>query len=124
MDFMNKVNEIAQKVTDKTTELVEIGKLNAKIYSENNAVDDLKKQLGEICFGKYRSGDELDPEIEKLCAEIEKHKKVIAEHQRTLRQMKEADENTVNMKASGFCPYCGAELVKGANFCPKCGEKI
>lgn len=124
MDFMNKVNELSRKVSDKAGEVVEMGKLSAKIHSETSETDTLKKKIGEICFGKYRAGDVLDPEVEKLCIEIEKHKQNIAENQRKLRRMKEGDPHTVDPAAQGFCPYCGEKTVKGANFCPACGEKI
>ena len=124
MEFMDKVNEIAKKVSDKAGDVVEMGKLTAKIHSENAEADALKKQIGEICFGKYRSGDELDPEIEKLCREIEKHKHNIAENQRTLNRMKQSDSKTVDPAAAGFCPYCGEKLVKDAKFCPACGKEL
>lgn len=126
MEIKEKVNEIAKLVGDKASEMMEIGKLNAKVYSENGEVDALKKQLGEICFGKYRAGDELDPEIEEICIRIEKHKRNIAEIQRTLAKMKNTQKNsgTIDMTAAGFCPYCGMELVKNARFCAGCGKEI
>ena len=124
MDFMEKVNDLVKKAGDKANELVEVGKLNLKVSTETSEVEALQKKIGEICFGKYRSGDELDPEIENLCAEIEKHKRNIAEVQRTLHKMKASAGDTVDMASMGYCPYCGAELVKDAAFCPKCGQKI
>jgi len=122
MEFMDKVNEITKKVSDKAGDLVEKGKIHAKIHSENADVDVLKKQIGEICFGKYRSGDVLDPEVEKLCAKIEKHKQNIAENQRKLQRMKQTDPRTVDPAAADICPYCGANMGKGAKFCPQCGQ--
>ena len=123
MDIMDKVNELTKKVSDKASEVVEMGKLSAKIHSETAKADELKKKIGEVCFGKYRAGDVLDPEVEKLCIEIEKHKHTIAESQRTLRRMKEKDPHTVDPAAAGTCPFCGATLPKGAKFCAQCGEK-
>lgn len=124
MDFMEKVNDLVKKAGDKANELVEIGKLNMKISAETSEVETLQKKIGEICFGKYRSGDELDPEVENLCASIEKHKRSIAEVQRTLQRKKASAGDTVDMASMGYCPYCGAELVKDAAYCPKCGQKI
>ena len=124
MDFMETVNSITKKVSDKANEVVEMGKLSAKIRSETAEADDLKKKIGEICFGKFRSGDVLDPEVEKLCIEIEKHKHNIAEDQRKLRRMKEGDPKTVDPAVHGYCPYCGAQTGKNAKFCPACGEKL
>ena len=125
MDIMNKVNELAQAVGDKANELVEYGRLNAQILSENNEIDAIKKQIGDACFGKYRAGDTLDPELEDLCRKIERHKKSIAEKQRQLRQMKGDTEGAKQRQAeNSFCPYCGGELVEDAAFCPRCGRKV
>ena len=124
MDFMDKMSEWAQKISDKTNEVVEIGKLHASNFSKNEKANELKKQIGEICFSKYRAGDELDPEIENLCAEIKKLKGEIAENDRTIRRMRENGGDTVDMAAAGYCPYCGEKLAKDARFCAACGKEI
>ena len=124
MDFMDTINEWAKKLTDKTNEIVEIAKLRAANFSKNEKANELKKEIGEICFSMYRSGDELDPGIENLCADIKKLKSEMAENERTIRRMKEAAGDTVDLAASGFCPYCGAELTKDAKFCATCGKEI
>ena len=124
MDFMDTINEWTKKLTDKTTEVVEITKLHAANFAKNEKANEIKREIGEICFSMYRSGDELDPGIEKLCAEIKKLKSEIAENERTIRRMKEAAGNTVDMAASGYCPFCGAKLAKDAKFCAQCGKEI
>ncbi len=124
MDLMDKVNEIARMVGDKANELVEVGKLNLKMNQENAAVESLQKQIGEIAFGKFRSGDELDPEIEDLCIKIEKHKRTMAETQRELNRKKASSDDPIDMAAMGYCPYCGASLAKNAAFCSQCGQKV
>ncbi len=124
MDFKETVSSLTKKVTDKASEVVEMGKLTAKIRSETAETDELKKKIGEVCFGKFRAGDVLDPEVEKLCIEIEKHKHNIAEDQRKLRRMKEGEAKTVDPAAQGFCPYCGAKTGKEAKFCAGCGQKL
>ena len=124
MEIMDKVNEIAHKVSDKAGEVVEMGKLTARIYREEDEVKALKKKIGEICFGKFRAGDELDPEIEQLCIKIDKHKASIAENQRRLNRMKTGDRKTVDPAADGFCPFCGEKLNKVGKFCPGCGKEV
>ncbi len=121
MEIMDKVNEIAHKVSDKAGEVVEMGKLTAKIHSETDEVSQLKKQIGEICFGKFRAGDEIDPEIEALCVKIEKHKRNIAENQKKLNRMKNGARPSD--PADGFCPFCGEKLNKVGKFCPACGKE-
>lgn len=124
MEIMDMVNDFAKKVGDKANELVEYGKLSAKLHTDNEEVEELQRQLGEICFGKYRAGDELDPEIEEICVRIERLKRNIAETRRSINKMKTSPADTVDMAAMGYCPYCGAELVKDAKFCPSCGKAV
>ena len=123
MEIREAVNELAKMIGDKAGEMVELGKLNAKLYSEKNALDELKKQIGEVCFGKYRSGEELDPEIESLCAKLEQHQHTVSETKRMISRMKATSQPQPEEK-DAYCPYCGEALVKSAAFCSSCGEKI
>ena len=50
MDFMDTINEWAKKISDKTNEVVEIAKLRAANFSKNEKANELKKEIGEICF--------------------------------------------------------------------------
>ena len=97
MDFMETINEWAKKLTDKTNEVVEIAKLRTAIFAKNEKADELKKEIGEICFSMYRSGDELDPGIEKLCADI---------GNLSLNQILSYD-----FLLTGFLPVAGAGIV-------------
>lgn len=124
MDFKDTLNEWAQKITEKTTEVVEVGKLHVSNCTKNEKINDLKKEIGTLCFEKFRSGDELDPAIENLCVEIKKLKCEIAANERTIRRMKESGGDTVDMAAAGYCPYCGEKLAKDAKFCAACGKEI
>ena len=124
MDFKDTLNEWAQKITEKTTEVVETGKLHVANCTKNEKINELKREIGTLCFEKFRSGDEIDPEIEKLCIEIKQLKSEIAENERTILRKKEAAEGTVDMAAAGYCPFCGAKLAKDAKFCAACGKEI
>ena len=56
MDFMDTLNEWAKKLTDKTNEVVEIAKLRAANFSKNEKANELKKEIGEICFSNTVPG--------------------------------------------------------------------
>ncbi len=124
MDIMGKVSEITRKVSDKAGEMVEMGKLSAKIRSETAKTEEIKKKIGEACFGKYRAGDVLDPEVEKMCIEIERYKQSIAENQRRLRRMKDKNPQPGAYAAQSFCLSCGGGILPGAKYCPQCGKKL
>ena len=74
MDIMNKVNELAQAVGDKANELVEYGKLNAQILSENNEIDptgalDIGHEFTPFKFEEYIA---LDKKYRAYEAELRK----------------------------------------------------
>jgi len=122
MDIMERLGDVARRVGDKTAELAKQAKLNGQLCREGSAVRELQRQIGEVCFGKYRGGDELDPEIEALCASIAKHKQTMAEIQRTLHRMQSSA--AAQDAAPAFCPYCGAKLEGNAKFCASCSRSL
>jgi len=102
MAFLDKLSDVAKKVSDKTTEVakkvgdkaedaIETGKLNAKIASERHAVQDDLKRIGEYYYLRFASGDEVAPEVLGYCNSAKAHYDVIAEAQEELRRLKEDD---------------------------------
>ena len=127
MDIMEKLGGVARKVGDRTAELAKQAKLNGKLYKESSAVRELQQQIGEICFGKFRAGDELDPEVEQLCISVAKHKQTMAEIQRSLCRMQSAasaQADAAQGAPMAFCPSCGAKLERNAKFCASCSRTL
>lgn len=74
-DFMDKAKDLASEALDKTGDIVEVGKLKAKIASKKNEIEKLEKQMGLYMYELYKENDgSLEPEDEgrpkKIYAEL------------------------------------------------------
>ncbi len=87
--FMDKVGSMAKKAADKTGDMVEIGKLNAKIMSQKQGITSAKEEIGGILFEKYQKGEEMADELSKLCQQIQNIENEIASLQKEIQEIKE-----------------------------------
>ncbi len=70
-DFMEQAKKMGAYAADKAMDSAKIGKYKAGIAKQKSEITDIKRKIGEYCYGKYVSGDKLDPAIEEYCAAIE-----------------------------------------------------
>lgn len=129
MAFFDKLNELTATVRDKTSDVIETQKLNAKINSEKSAIADLMKQIGEYYYNKHTAGEPTDPEIAERLGGIDAHKRTIQEVEAQLKSIKEDAAAGPGMSAgtasaAAFCGACGARNDAGTNFCGSCGAKL
>jgi len=122
MAFLDKLNDIAKNIGDLAGETIGTAKLNAKINSEEKAIEGVYKQIGEYYYQKYQSGEILSEDAAALCAEIDAHNAVISEAKAELESIKAAEETAV--AESGVCPSCGKANAAGTKFCQECGTKL
>lgn len=108
-----KFGEAAQAAAKKSSDLVEITKLNMAISAEEDKIEKTYAKIGKEVFAKYNSKDEVDPSLTALCEEIKTYQDTILDLKAKLMDLK-------NIK---LCVECQAELDKNIQFCPKCGAK-
>ena len=89
MAFFDKLNELTNTVKGKTSDVIETGKLNAKINSEKSDVGDLLKRIGEVYYKKHATGEPTDAEIADLLAYIDTHNAAIKEVEAQLKALKD-----------------------------------
>lgn len=100
MPFLDKLSSIAKSAGEKAAEAakiagekanmaIEIGKLNVKVKSEENEVDNIKLALGQLVWEQYLAGDELREDLSQLCREIRSHQEVIAGLRNQITELKE-----------------------------------
>ena len=65
-----KIGEVAQDAQKKTSELIEINKLNGSIKDEKEAIDILYKKIGTDLYARYAAGESVQesamPELEAI----------------------------------------------------------
>ncbi len=82
-DFLNKAGKqalkIARKAGNKTTELVELGKLKSKLSDVNQAKKLAISDIGEYCYNQYKEGKIDDITIIEFCEKINAANEAIAQ---------------------------------------------
>ncbi|MGE5613946.1 MAG: zinc-ribbon domain-containing protein [Bacillota bacterium] len=112
-DLGKKVGKAAQAAAKKSSELVEITKLNANIGSETDKIQRLYNQIGKLVYEKYAETGEADENVMTACVEI-------AEHEKNIKELK---KKIAEIKGLKQCVNCGAEMENSQVFCSKCGAR-
>lgn len=145
MDFFNKLGGLAKNVTDKTNDLLEIGKLNSRIHAEEDAIEQHKFDLGEYMWEKFETGVAMDERATVICLAIRERQGNIQAMQAEIEQIKRAQEELRSAQAEArqqareqarqakaaaaaagteLCPVCGGEVKAGSKFCGDCGTQL
>lgn len=134
MAFFNKLGELTKNVGEKTNDMIETGKLNAKIKTEKAAIEAAKAELGELYWAKIEGGLQPEDDANEICAKIREALANIAGFEAEIVRIKEESEKKAEPEAAApvvpgappvvegtFCVNCGAKIASGAKFCPDCG---
>lgn len=98
----------------KTSETVEVAKLNMKIFDLNGEIGLAYKKLGELVYNVNKGGEISDEEIDGLVAEIDLKKKEIEQYRERINLLK----NIL------ICPLCQESCGRDDRFCKKCGAEL
>lgn len=109
--FADKVNDLGNKVAQKTSTSTENIRLSSSIKDEERQINDLYITIGK----KYRElfGANPAPEFAEFIADIEKREVLVNEYRKKIQQN----------KGKTNCESCGNEIEAAAPFCAKCGAK-
>ncbi len=128
MAFFEKLNQVAKNLGDKTTDAIEITKLNTKIASENLAAAEQLKKIGEFYYQQFASGNEVAAEVMEFCIAVKAHYDAKEAAQTEIEKIKAeneaekpAEEKTAEVNK---CPSCQQENAPGTKFCQNCGMKL
>jgi Zn finger protein HypA/HybF involved in hydrogenase expression len=112
-NFTKKVTDTAKAAAKKSSELVEVTKLNMNIGAEEDKIRKIYTEIGKAVYDKYAKEEEVD---EAFRGQYEK----IVSIEKAIEEMK---QKILEMKNTKLCPNCSAELERDIAFCPKCGAK-
>lgn len=118
MSIFNKIGEkaatAAQTAAKKSSDLLEISKINREIGKEQDTIDKMLFELGQKYYLAYREEIEADNQFKNLFDTIKQHEKNI----------NLLNEKIEQYKNSAKCSNCGSDLESDSAFCTSCGEKI
>ncbi len=130
MDFLNRLGGFAKNMGNKTNDLLEIGRLNARIHAEEDAIDQHKFDLGDYTWDKFQTGVAMDERSTVICLAIrEREQKIQAMREEidAIKRDKQAGQKEQSAQAEGaaqLCPVCGGEIEAGCKFCGDCGTQL
>jgi hypothetical protein len=113
MSFLDKAKKAAQDAKDKTTEIIEVSKVNRQIGQQEDKIKETYVLMGKQVFSEFMNGDELNPDLKKMCEDIVSAKENVEELKKQILVIK-------NIR---MCSNCKTEMSLDVAFCPKCGTK-
>jgi hypothetical protein len=107
------MEEGAESVAKKSSELIEVSKINLEISSEEKKAYELYAKIGRKIYKRYMEGKEIDKDLISKCKEIEDIESDI----------KELEEKRLRAKEMKNCKHCYCEMKAEDSYCPRCGKK-
>lgn len=134
-DLGKKITDGVQDASKKTTELLEISKLNSAITVEKDAISAAKLLIGEKMYAQYNAGEAVPEVLLGDMQSIVEHLQKITDLEAKIAEIKTVAEAEKASKAAAssatqaagakkFCTGCGALLPEGIAFCSSCGKKV
>ncbi len=135
-EMKEKITEGVQDATKKTTDLLEISKLNSSISTEKDLINAAKIQIGDKVFAMYKAGESLPDGVADDLRNIETRLETITGLEQKINDIKSAAEAGKAERAAAapqagekpatgrFCSGCGNPLTEGVMFCGSCGKKV
>ena len=108
-----KVGEAAQAAAKKSSEIVEVTKLNASVNQEEDKIQKTYTQIGKMIYENYEQTGEASDLVKEACEQIAAYK----------ANIKVLKEKIAEVKGIKSCINCGAEMERSTLFCSKCGTK-
>lgn len=108
------VKKTADKAYEKSSQIVEITKINYKINVAEGAIDRLYLELGTKVYEDYKNSNELSEELKSICDAIDNKFFEIGTLKNQIDEIKEVQA----------CKSCGSKNSLASKFCSGCGEKL
>ncbi len=115
-DFFDELSDTITRTTKdlgkKAGQIYETQKIRSRIASEEQIVQKLKADIGNVIFEKYKEGTEVEESLKGFCEEIQQHMDIIAGYK----------DSAAELKGQKICPACGRSVDRSVSFCPFCGS--
>ena len=115
-DFFDELSDTITRTTKdlskKAGQIYETQKIRSKISSEEQMIQKLKADIGNVIYEKYKDGAEVEDGLKGFCEEIQQHLHIIAGYK----------DAAAELKGQKICPACSKSVDRSVAFCPFCGS--
>ena len=115
-DFFDELSDTITRTTKdlskKAGQIYETQKIRSKISSEEQMIQKLKADIGNVIYEKYKDGAEIEDGLKGICEEIQQHLHIIAGYK----------DAAAELKGQKICPACSKSVDRNVAFCPFCGS--
>lgn len=112
MSFTGTANAGMAKFVKSMKNGVDNCKVDGKIAEQQNIIQSLTREIGNLAVLHLEAGEEMSPDIMERYFAIREAKEIIAELE------KEKKRTTI------ICPVCGAKTSVGMQYCGVCGVEL
>ncbi len=103
----------ARYAGQRAGQLVDVAKLNMKIFDLKTDINELLRKIGLVVYGTHLGTDGDQTTLSAMLSELdEKHA--------AIEELKERIAVLKNLKD---CPYCGSSCGRDDKFCKACGRE-
>jgi|WetSurMetagenome_2_1015567.scaffolds.fasta_scaffold375477_2 hypothetical protein len=93
-DLGKKISNVTQDAARKTSELIEISKLNSSINAEKSAIAELHKKIGVTVYSLYTTGEPIPDALAADVQGITAHLKTIDDLENKIADIKAEEEKS------------------------------
>ena len=104
-ELSDTITRTTKDLGKKAGQLYEAQKIKSKISSEEQMVQKLKADIGNVIFEKYKEGAEVEEALKGFCEEIEQHLDIIDGYK----------DAAAEMKGRKICPACGKSVDRSVS---------
>ena len=95
-------------------QMVDIAKLNMRIFDLKSEIADLLKDVGQVVYDTHRGQEASEGALDGLLAQLDEKSAAVDEVKERIAVLRNAKE----------CPSCGNMCGRGDHFCKECGTQL
>lgn len=124
-DLLDRVRDTAVTMTEaagttarcvgqRAGQLVDVAKLNMKIFDLKTDINELLRKIGLVVYSTHLGSDSGQAGLSAMLTELDgKHAAI-----------EELKERIAVLKDTQDCPHCDASCGRGDKFCKNCGKEL
>ncbi len=113
--FTNTASNSAKTISERTSNFIEVGKLNMKRRRIEDEIIEKYEEIGKYVCVKFKKSDNVSRE------ELYQQLKQI---ERIEGRIESLEKNMIEVKKTKYCRECDIELDDETRYCPICGKSI